>query len=109
MNDQDNDFYNSAAAAKMADEYAKQLGVPLATRPNVPLQAANLLTDATAIEKQIEQTRFIFMRRRRARLEVKLQRTLLQVLVSLSPADQQLGRETYARLLSCVDRLEKLC
>ena len=92
------DFYDSDAAAEMASEYNKSIA-----------SVAELLTDADLLEKQIKATHSIFLRRRRVRVEIKLQRTLLKVLMSLSPADQQLGRQVYERLVSCVDRLDRLC
>ena len=41
--------------------------------------------------------------------EMRLLRSLVEILLQLSPPDRQLRRQIYDRLLSCVDRLEKLC
>ena len=92
------DFYNSEAAARLSAEYNKDLEA-----------RCELLKTADTLEKQIKATRSLLLYRRRVRLEIKLQRVLLNILLNLSPADQALGREIYDRLLQCVARLEKLC
>jgi len=95
-------FYDSDQAAEMAEEYKKQARESL-------LKVEELLKDAETTERQIDTTHRILFRRRRVRLEIKLQRILLAILMALTPEEQDLGRQIYDRLVSCVDRLEKLC
>jgi len=96
------DFYDSAEAEAMAEAFKQQANATL-------LKVEELLQEADATERRIEATHRILMRRRRVRLELKLQRILLAVLRTLSPEAQELGSQVYERLISCVDRLEKLC
>jgi len=96
------EFYDTSAAAEMADAYNQQINSSI-------IKAEDLLRDADEIEQKIKTTHKILMRRKRVRLEIKLQRILLTILEVLSPQQQELGYQIYARLLSCVDRLEKLC
>ena len=96
------EFYDSHEAAEMADAYRQQTHTAL-------LKVEELLQDADATEKRIEATHKVLMRRRRVRLELRLQRLLLTVLSVLSPESQELGAQVYERLISCVDRLERLC
>ena len=100
------DFYDSELAAQMVAEYAKCHSEP---KVRNLCDIDKLLKDTELLEKQIKSTHSFLMRRRRARLELKLMRSLLEILLSLSPADQQLGKQIYDRLVSSVDRLEKLC
>jgi len=92
------DFYNSDVAEQMAKEYKKSL-----------LATEELFKTADILEKQARSMRSLLLHRRRVRLEIRLQRVLLNILLSLTPADQELGKQTYDRLLNCVARLEKLC
>ena len=96
------DFYDSPAAAEMAQEYRQQAASSF-------IKVEELLRDADETEKQIAVTHKILFRRKRVRLEIKLQRILLAVLGELSLDQQELGNQIYQRLQNCVDRLEKLC
>jgi len=96
------EFYDSAEAGEMAEEYKKQIRSTL-------LKVGELLHEAELTERRIEATHKILMRRRRVRLELRLQRILLTILETLTPEEQELGSQIYDRLISCVDRLEKLC
>ena len=96
------DFYDSAEAGEMAAAYRNQIHTSI-------MKVEELLKEADAIQQRIEATHKILFRRRRIRLELKLQRILLEVLMTLTPDAQELGSQVYERLLSCVDRLEKLC
>ena len=96
------DFYDSAEAGEMAEAFRQSVHTSI-------MKAEELLQEADATQRRIEATNKILMRRRRVRLELKLQRILLAVLATLSPEAQELGMQVYERLLCCVDRLEKLC
>jgi len=96
------DFYDSAEAAEMAEAYRQQTLTSI-------IKVEELLMEADETQKRIESTHRILMRRRRVRLEIKLQRILLTILETLTPEQQDLGAQIYERLLSGVDRLEKLC
>jgi len=96
------DFFDSDEAAEMAEAYRQQSHASL-------VKVEELLQDAELTEKQIQATHKFLMRRRRVRLELRLQRILLTILMMLSPENQELGSKIYERLLSCVDRLERLC
>jgi len=96
------DFYDTSEASEMADAYRQQAH-------NSLMKVDELLQEADITEKRIEMTHKILMRRRRMRLEIKLQRILLAVLMLLSPENQELGTKVYERLSTSVDRLEKLC
>jgi len=100
--DMSEEFYDSASAEAMADAYARQAEQSL-------LRVEELLVEAGLTQRKIEATHKILLRRRRVKLELRLQRILLAILVVLEPENQELGRQIYERLLSCVDRLEKLC
>ena len=97
------DFYNSDLAQQMAEEYRKQS----ARTPSADI--LDLLADVDALEKTAESLHILFARRRKIRLLLKCQRKLLAILLLLSPDDATLGETVYNRLLSLVDRLEKLC
>jgi len=96
------DFYDSAEAGEMAAAYRNQIHSSI-------MRVEELLQEADETQRRIEATHKILLRRRRVRLELKLQRILLAVLTTLTPDAQELGSQVYERLLSCVDRLEKLC
>jgi len=96
------DFYDSAEATEMAKAYKEQVHTSI-------MKVEELLKEADATQAMIEATHRILMRRRRVRLELRLQRILLSVLVTLTPESQELGNQVYERLICCVDRLEKLC
>ena len=96
------EFYDSTEASEMAEAYRQQVYKSI-------IKVEELLQEADATERQIAMTHKILMRRRRVRLELKLQRILLTVLANLTPEAQELGSQVYEKLLSCVDRLEKLC
>ena len=96
------DFYDSDEARTLADAYKQQIHTSI-------IKVEELLQDADETERRIEATHRILMRRRRIRLELKLQRILLTILAALSPEAQELGNRVYERLICCVDRLEKLC
>jgi len=95
-------FFDSAEAAEMAEAYKQQKHTAL-------LRVEELLQEADETEKRIKGIHMLLLRRKRVRLELKLQRILLTVLSVLSPESQELGAQVYERMLSCVDRLEKLC
>jgi len=96
------EFYDSPEAATMAEAYSQQINSSL-------VKAEELLRDADEVEKRIQTTHRILMRRKRMRLEIKLQKILLTILAALSPDQQELGTQIYERLQSGVDRMEKLC
>jgi len=96
------DFYDSVQASELAEAYREQINSSVAI-------VEELLQTADEIERQIEATHRLLMRRRRIRLELRLQRVLLSILMTLTPESQELGVQIYERLLTCVDRLEKLC
>lgn len=96
------DFFDSAEAAEMANAYKAHVHSSI-------MKVEELLKEADDMQRQIEATHRILLRRRRVRLELRLQRILLCVLMTLTPESQELGTQVYERLLSCVDRLEKLC
>jgi len=87
----DENFYNSDAAREMAEQYKK-----------------HILEEADVMEIQTKSVTSIFLRRRRMRMELKLQRHLLETLLKLSPDDAELGLQIYDRLLNCVARMERL-
>ena len=96
------EFYDSTEAGEMVDAYKQQMHTSL-------MKVEELLQEADATQRRIEATHKILMRRRRVRLELRLQRILLTALTTLTPESQELGSQVYERLLCCVDRLEKLC
>jgi len=96
------EFFDSAKAGEMAEAYKQQAKQSL-------LKVDELLKQAETTERKIEATHKILFRRKRIRLELRLQRILLAILMGLTPEDQELGSQIYDRLISCVDRLEKLC
>jgi len=96
------EFFDSAEASEMAEAYKQQANQSL-------LKVEELLKEADETRRRIEATHKILLRRRRVRLELKLQRILLAILVALTPEQQELGSKIYERLHSSVDRLEKLC
>ena len=96
------DFYNSKAAEQMAKEYTR-------ASADSKKHITDALETADALERQIKSMRSLLLYRRRLRLEIRLQRVLLNILISLSPDDKQLGTQVYNRLLDCVARLEKMC
>ena len=96
------DFFDSAEAAEMAEAYRQQINSSI-------MKVEELLKEADATERRIEATHKVLMRRRRVRLELRLQRILLDILTTLTPESQELGCQVYERLICCVDRLEKLC
>ena len=98
----DMEFYDSPAAAEMAESYKQHIQTPL-------IKIGELLHEARELEQKIDATHRILLRRRRVRMELKLMRILLAVLDALTPEQQELGGEIYVRLGACVDRLEKLC
>lgn len=102
MNETETQFFDSAEAAEMAEAYRLQRHTSL-------LQVEELLHEADETERRIKGIHMLLLRRKRVRLELKLQRILLTVLGVLSPDSQELGSQVYERILSCVDRLEKLC
>ena len=119
----DMEFYDSEDAKKMAEEY-RRAGLTQhfpnshsdnesINHPHVNREKGStvgeLLIDADGLEKQAKAVTSIFLRRRRVRLELQLQRKLLEILLVLTPDDQELGRAIYDRLLNCVARLENLC
>jgi len=96
------EFFDSTEAHEMAEAYKQQAKQSL-------LRVEELLKEADMTERCIETTHKILFRRKRVRLELKLQRILLAILMTLTPEEQDLGAQIYTRLISCVDRLEKLC
>jgi hypothetical protein len=96
------EFYDSDQAAEMAEAFAQQQRTSF-------IRLEELLQQADDTEKRIEATHKILLRRRRMRLEIRLMRLLLAILGMLSPENQELGAQIYARLRASVDRLEKLC
>ena len=99
------DFYDSELAAEMVREY--QQAEKHRTTPHEDVYI--LLKEADELEKQIRSVRSILLYRRRLRLEVKLMRKLLDVLLLLSPEEQILGQQVYDRLVKVVERVEKMC
>ena len=96
------DFYNSEAAAQMSAEYS--------TASSYSKQhITESIETAALLERQIKSMRSLLLYRKRIRLEIRLQRILLNILVSLPPTEQQLGTQVYNQLLDCVARLEKMC
>jgi len=96
------DFYNSDDAEQMAQEYKESI--------NKSSQLAGaLLIDADILEKQCKQMTSIFLKRRRIRLELSLQRQLLEILLTIPATETSLNLAVYERLLNCLARLDKLC
>ena len=98
------DFYNSEDAAKMVAEYNK-LKIP----PLPPQYVKELLNEADDLENLATGLNSFLFRRRKMRLEIKLQQKLLDVLLVLSPEEQELGKQTYDRLSASIGRVYKLC
>jgi hypothetical protein len=96
------EFYDSPAAAEMAEAYNRQFNTSI-------IKVEELLQSADETYNKINATHKILMRRKRVRLEIKLQRIFLTILETLGPEDQELGNQIYRKLQSGVDRLEKLC
>lgn len=97
------DFYNSKEAAKMVAEYNK-LKIP----PLPPQYIKELLNDADDLEHLATGLNSFLFRRRKMRLEIRLQQKLLDILLTLSPDDQEIGKQIYDRLSASIGRVYKL-